>query len=395
MAEHNRDLFGVSANGEQHYDVSVMGTPLPDSDIDCSIGLSQVPSSQQVPRFSGFQWAPMRPMLAYVFPAGPVSVAVSSSPMYSGNLTPMSGSSALVTSVPQSFLSSLPGNSFPSPPAPQIFPVPGNSNAPPSAPQNFVVPSPVSIPAAATSPSADSARAESLDVEGGGEATLDGNGGAGSQGARRTLGLAAHGCNAETSQIRWKWDSLLMKYKSMKAYMMCTGVAPFATLTKAERKVENLPLDFNTSWFNMIESWYSTNPRIDPPCLADSSNPFSVEVGNTVLKSNLFRFMFVDPSLDLLLLVTGRQWDVSWGKRAGVLDDIQLLLVILAEYFLLVQELLATLLSSRARPVGSTLLSTSDMELEPEATKHFIAAIGVTFTLLSSCLRDSQEWWVR
>ncbi|KAL2651495.1 hypothetical protein R1flu_019623 [Riccia fluitans] len=53
------------------------------------------------------------------------------------------------------------------------------------------------------------------------------------------------------------------------------------------------------------------------------------------------------------------------------------------------------LLSSGARPIGSSLLSTSNMELEPEATDHFTAAIGVTFTLLSSCLRDSQEWWVR
>ncbi|KAL2630895.1 hypothetical protein R1flu_015581 [Riccia fluitans] len=116
MVERNRDLFGVLANGEQHYNVSVMGTPLPDSDfdIDCSIGLSQVPS--------------------------------------------------------------------------KIFPVPGNSNAPPSAPQTFVVPSPVSVPAAATSPSADSTRAESVDIEGGGEATLDGNGGVGLQRARQTLG---------------------------------------------------------------------------------------------------------------------------------------------------------------------------------------------------------------
>ncbi|KAL2632370.1 hypothetical protein R1flu_017056 [Riccia fluitans] len=100
----------------------------------------------------------------------------------------MFGSSALVTYVPQSFLTSLPGNSFPSPPAPQSFPALGNSNAPPSTSQTFAVPSPVSIPTAATSPSADSARAKSVDVEGGGEAALDGNGGAGSQGARRTLG---------------------------------------------------------------------------------------------------------------------------------------------------------------------------------------------------------------
>ncbi|KAL2651496.1 hypothetical protein R1flu_019624 [Riccia fluitans] len=66
-----------------------------------------------------------------------------------------------------------------------------------------------------------------------------------------------------------------MKYKSVKAYMKRTEVAPFATLTKAQRKAENLPLDFNTSWFDMIESWYSTNPHVNPPCLADSSNPFS------------------------------------------------------------------------------------------------------------------------
>ncbi|KAL2610119.1 hypothetical protein R1flu_028692 [Riccia fluitans] len=221
----------------------------------------------------------MRPMPAYVFPAGPVSATAGSR-----NLTLMFGSSAPMTSVPQSFLSSLPGNSFPSPPAPQIFPAPGNPIAPPSAPQTFVVPSLVSVPAAATSPSTDSARAEFVDVEGGGEATLDGNGGWSGRDVIVTVEtklkkvqarLAACGCNAKTSQIRWKWDSLLMKYKSVKAYMKRTGVAPFATLTKADRKAEKLPLDYNTSWFDMIESWYSTNPHVDPPCLTDSSNPFS------------------------------------------------------------------------------------------------------------------------
>ncbi|KAL2643434.1 hypothetical protein R1flu_011021 [Riccia fluitans] len=171
-----------------------------------------------VPRFSGFNAnyrppmmpAPMRPMPAYVFPAGPVSAAAGSAPVCSGNFTPMSGSSAPVTSVPQSFL--------------------------------------LPVPYAATSPSVDSARAESMDVEGGGEAALDGNGGAGLQRARQTL---------------------------VKAYMKRIGVAPFAMLTKAEKKAENLPLDFNPSWFDMIESWYSTNPHVDPPCLADSSNTFS------------------------------------------------------------------------------------------------------------------------
>ncbi|KAL2607616.1 hypothetical protein R1flu_026189 [Riccia fluitans] len=232
MAERNHELFGVLANSEQHYEVFVMGTPLPDSDsdVDCSIGLSQVLSSQQgthngfyhagpmsqqwgvspplhqvqsmgipaVPRFNGFQWAPMRSMLAFMFPAGSTFDRPTVNLTPTANLTPMFG-----------------------------------------------------IPTAATSPSADSTRAESVDVEDGGEATLDGNGGAGSQGARRTFetklkklqaGLAAHGCNAETSQIRWKWDSLLMKYKSMKAYMKRTRVAPFVTLTKAERKEEEIDI---------------------------------------------------------------------------------------------------------------------------------------------------------
>ncbi|KAL2643972.1 hypothetical protein R1flu_011559 [Riccia fluitans] len=455
-----------------------------------------------VPRFSGFQWAPMRPMPAYVFPAGPVSAAAGSTLVYSGNLTLMSGSSVAVTSVLQSFLSSMP------------------------------------VPAATTSPSVDSARAESMDVEGGGEAALDGNGGAGSQGARRISGrrrtrpptprdsnkltwtdewvacllelkkqehlaseaqsgcdvivtaetklkklqarLTARGCNAETSQIWWKWDSLFMKYKSVKAYMKRTGVAPFATLTKAERKVENLPLDFNTSWFDMIESWYNTNPHVDPPCLADSSNPFlglettrdqeetditecdepgpsthrtnSSQKRKTVSKSTQVISDCIGKFNGILLENESRREDrgnrkmqildeveskrialderrvaveerrieiedrrvseesqrakelvgaltsvatAITSKRVGVPDDIQLLLVILAKCFLLVQELLATLLSTGARPVGSTLLSTSDMELEPEAIEHFTVAIGITFTLLSSCLRDSQEWWVR
>ncbi|KAL3691365.1 hypothetical protein R1sor_005016 [Riccia sorocarpa] len=87
-------------------------------------------------------------------------------------------------------------------------------------------------------------------------------------------GLLSKGCNTAISQIKWKWESLLMNYKQVKIYHKRTGVAPFATLAKSECKKDSLPLDFEHQWFELMDNWYGTNPQVEPPCLADSSNPF-------------------------------------------------------------------------------------------------------------------------
>ncbi|KAL2635362.1 hypothetical protein R1flu_006841 [Riccia fluitans] len=60
--------------------------------------------------------------------------------------------------------------------------------------------------------------------------------------------LTEKGCNADASQCRGKWETIVGGYKKVKDHNNRSGNAPFGSLSKTERKDLKLPLDFPEKW---------------------------------------------------------------------------------------------------------------------------------------------------
>ncbi|KAL3684514.1 hypothetical protein R1sor_002536 [Riccia sorocarpa] len=82
--------------------------------------------------------------------------------------------------------------------------------------------------------------------------------------------MLSKGVQADPSQLRNKWESTLGSYKKVKDWNIRSGVEPYASLSRADRKANNLPLEFPDRWFEILESFYAGRPSITPPCMAES-----------------------------------------------------------------------------------------------------------------------------
>ncbi|KAL3678216.1 hypothetical protein R1sor_021172 [Riccia sorocarpa] len=82
--------------------------------------------------------------------------------------------------------------------------------------------------------------------------------------------MLAKGVQADPSQLRNKWESTLGSYKKVKDWNNRSGVEPYASLSRADRKANNLPLEFPDRWLDILESFYAGRPSITPPCMAES-----------------------------------------------------------------------------------------------------------------------------
>ncbi|KAL2613087.1 hypothetical protein R1flu_024779 [Riccia fluitans] len=82
--------------------------------------------------------------------------------------------------------------------------------------------------------------------------------------------MLAKGVQAYPSQLRNKWESILGHYKKVKDWNNTSGVEPYASLSKADRKLNALPLEFPKHWLDILESFYCNRSSITPPCMAES-----------------------------------------------------------------------------------------------------------------------------
>lgn len=56
----------------------------------------------------------------------------------------------------------------------------------------------------------------------------------------------------------------------MKDWNNRSGVEPYASLSRADRKLNALPLEFPERWQDILESFYGNRPSVTPPCMAES-----------------------------------------------------------------------------------------------------------------------------
>ncbi|KAL2642573.1 hypothetical protein R1flu_010160 [Riccia fluitans] len=82
--------------------------------------------------------------------------------------------------------------------------------------------------------------------------------------------MLANGVQADPSQLRNKWESVLGHYKKVKDWNNRSGVELYASLSKVDRKLNALPLEIPKHWHDILESFYGNRPSVIRPCMAES-----------------------------------------------------------------------------------------------------------------------------
>eukprot|EP01018_Ginkgo_biloba_P013630 Gb_04564 [translate_table: standard] len=76
----------------------------------------------------------------------------------------------------------------------------------------------------------------------------------------------------DITQARMKWENIISDFKAIKDWNRRSGNAPFFTLTREERKNHNLPLQFDSNVYDLVDSFQGRRPSIVPQSITDTSS---------------------------------------------------------------------------------------------------------------------------
>eukprot|EP01018_Ginkgo_biloba_P026607 Gb_15988 [translate_table: standard] len=69
-----------------------------------------------------------------------------------------------------------------------------------------------------------------------------------------------------------KWENIISDFKAIKDWNRRSGNAPFFSLTREERKNHNLPLQFDSNVYDLVDSFQGRRPSIVPQTITNTSS---------------------------------------------------------------------------------------------------------------------------